>query len=87
MPYITRCIHWIINPGLPSEVFDAFDSDDEDSERSEPIKDEHHGIFDCSAYADAREQHCDLFQSHINNIGNVYEPASMQQAGQVSPSP
>ena len=59
--------HRIINPGLPPEEFDAFYSDDE--ERSYPVEDEHHAIFDCSAYADAQEQCCDLFQSHITIFG------------------
>ena len=44
------CTHRIINPDLPPEEFDAFDSDEA---RSDPIEDEHHAIFDCSAYADA----------------------------------
>ena len=56
------CTHRIINPGLPPEELDAFYSDEE---RSDPIEDEHHSIFDCSAYANAREQYRDLFQSHI----------------------
>ena len=47
------CTHRIINPGLTPEEFDAFDSDEE---CSDPIEDEHHAIFDCSAYADGREQ-------------------------------
>ena len=46
--------------------FDAFDSDEE---CSDPIEDEHHAIFDCFAYADAQEQYCDLFQSHITTVG------------------
>ena len=61
------CTHRIINLGLPPEEFDAFDSDEE---RSDPIEDEHHAIFDCSAYADAREQYRDLFQSHITTVGD-----------------
>ena len=44
----------------PYEEFDTFDSDDE--ERSNYSEDEHHAIFDCSGYADAREQYCDLFR-------------------------
>ena len=61
------CTHRIINPGLPPEEFDAFDSDEE---CSDPIEDEHHAIFDCSAYADAREQYRDLFQIHITTVGD-----------------
>ena len=34
-------------------------------------KDEHHAIIDCSAYTDAREQYCDLFQSHITTVGDL----------------
>ena len=30
---------------------------DSDEECSDPIEDEHHAIFDCSAYADAQEQY------------------------------
>ena len=48
-----------------ANMLDAFDSDEE---RSDPIEDEHHAIFDCSAYADAREQYRDLFQSHITTV-------------------
>ena len=62
------CTHRIINPGLPPEEFDAFGSDNE--ERSDPIEDEHHAIFDCSAYADDREQYHDIFQSHITTVGD-----------------
>ena len=61
------CTHRIINLGLPPEEFDAFDSDEE---RSDPIEDEHHAIFDCSAYADARRQYRDLFQSQITTVGD-----------------
>ena len=61
------CTHRIINPGLPPEEFDAFDSDEE---CSDPIEDEHHAIFDCSAYADAREQYRDLFQIHFTTVGD-----------------
>ena len=61
------CTHRIINPGLPPEEFDAFDSDEE---CSDPIEDEHHAIFDCSAYTDAREQYHDLFQIHITTVGD-----------------
>ena len=66
------CTHRIVNPVLPAEEFDAFDSVDEQC--SDPIEDEHHAIFDSSGYVDAREQYCDLFQSHIN----FSEPASLQ---------
>ena len=41
-----------------------------DEECSDPIEDEHHAIFDCSAYADAREQYRDLFQVHITTVGD-----------------
>ena len=61
------CTHGIINPGLPPEEFDAFDSDEE---CSNPIEDEHHAIFDCSAYAVAREQYRDLFQIDITTVGD-----------------
>ena len=47
--------------------FDAFDSDEE---CSDPIEDEHHAIFDCPAYADAREHYRDLFQSHSTTVGD-----------------
>ena len=60
------CTHRITNPGRPLEEIDAFDSDEE---CSDPIEDEHHAIFDCSAYADAREQYHDLFQSYITIVG------------------
>ena len=33
-------------------------------------EDEHHAIFDCPAYADAREQYRYLFQSHITTVGD-----------------
>ena len=59
----------------------AFDSDDE--ECSDPIEDEHHANLGCSAYADAREQQRDPFQSHETTVGIFPEPASVQWAGQV----
>ena len=40
------------------------------SSNREVIDDEHHAILDCSAYADAREQDRDLFQSHITTVGD-----------------
>ena len=64
------CAHRIIHPGLPPEECDAFDPDDK--ERSDPPQDEQYAIFDCSAYADAREQYRDLFQSHMTTAGRFF---------------
>ena len=61
------CTPRIINSGLFPEEFYAFDSDEECSDQ---IEDEHHAIFYCSVYAEAREQHRDLFQSHITTVGD-----------------
>ena len=43
-----------------------------------PLRDEHHAIFDGSAYADAREQHRDLFPESYHHCWRLPEPASMQ---------
>ena len=45
------CQHRIINPGLPAGQFDNFDSDDDSPEL---LEDEHHMIFECSGYTEAR---------------------------------
>ena len=65
MPHVHPYDHQ--SPGLPPGEFDAFGSDEE---RNDPIEDEHHAIFNCSAYADAQEQYRDLFQSHITTVGD-----------------
>ena len=61
------CTHRIINPGLPprsSMPFILMRS------AAIPLRmSKHHAIFDCSAYADAREQYRNLLQSHITTVG------------------
>ena len=85
-PSVNMCTRQSINPDLAPEEFGAFDSDEGDC--SYLIEDEHHNIFDYSGYADAREQFRDLFESHVTTVTWRFSgPASMQQAGQVSPSP
>ena len=60
------CQHRIINPGLPAEQFDRFDSDDDSPK---PIEDEHHMIFECSGYTEARVLFQDLFGQQIVTVG------------------
>ena len=42
------CVGKITNPDVLADCFDAFDSDED---APDPIEDEHHAIFECSAYA------------------------------------
>ena len=51
------CVGRITNPDVP-DCFDAFDSDED---APDPIEDEHHAIFECSAYATTRQTFSDLF--------------------------
>ena len=72
------CSFKLTNPGLPPECWDAFDSDDENSG---DVEDEHHAIFDCPTYVDAREHFQDLLQSHITTVSQfVNQPQCNQLA-------
>ncbi len=53
------------NPDVPADCFDAFDSDED---APDPIEDEHHAIFECSAYATTRQMFSDLFPSHVSTV-------------------
>ncbi len=50
---------------VPTNCFDAFDSDED---APDPIEDEHHAIFECSAYATTRQMFSDLFPSHVSTV-------------------
>ena len=56
------CSYKCVNPGLPADQFDSFDSDEESTD---PVEDEHHVIFDCPSYTDARQLFPDIFGSNI----------------------
>ena len=66
------CSYRVTNPGIPAQYFDSFDSDEEGPD---PIEDEHHMIFECSAYASARIQFQDLFGSDISDVGQFLNQA------------
>ena len=55
------CVGKITNPDVLADCFDAFDSD---KDAPNLIEDEHHAIFECSAYATTRQIFSDLFPSH-----------------------
>ena len=57
---------------LASSCFDAFDSDED---APDPIEDEHHAIFECSAYATTRQMFSDLFPQPCIHCQPVSEPA------------
>ena len=59
------------NVGKMGAVKNKCLSSPNDEECSDPIEDEHHAIFDCSASANAQEQYRDLFQIHITTVGDV----------------
>lgn len=40
-------------------------------EHGDPTEDEHHAIFCCSGYTDAREQYHNLFQVYITSDGHA----------------
>ena len=61
------CFFKLTNPAIAPKCWDAFDSDDESSGH---IEDEHHAIFNCSGYTNAREPFQDLLQSHITSISH-----------------
>ena len=63
------CVGKTTNPDVLADCFDAFDSDEDGPD---PIEDEHHAIFECSAYATTRPCiHCQP----------VSEPARLQPSG------
>ena len=47
---------------------DCFDASDFDEDVLDPIEDEHHAIFECSAYATTRHMFPDLFPSHVSTV-------------------
>ena len=47
------CVGKITNLDVLADCFDAFDSDED---APDPIEDEHHAIFECSAYATTRNK-------------------------------
>ncbi len=61
----------VLNPGLPAAQSDSFDSDED---ANDPIEDdhmhEHHVIFACSGYVNARQLFPNLFRtkSQRNNF-------------------
>ena len=57
------CVGRITNPDIPADCFEAFDSD---KDAPDPIEDEHHAIFEGSAYATTRHMFSDLFPSHVS---------------------
>ena len=59
------CVGKITNPDVLADCFDAFDSDED---APDPIEDEHHAIFECSAYATTRQMFSDLFPSHVFTV-------------------
>ena len=59
------CMGKITNPDVLADCFDAFDSDED---APDPIEDEHHAIFECSAHATPRQIFSDLFPSHVSTV-------------------
>ena len=49
------CVGRITNSDFPADCFDS------DEDAPDPIEDEHHAIFECSAYATTRQMFSDLF--------------------------
>ena len=62
------CVGRITYSDVPADCFDAFDSDED---APDPIEDEHHAIFECSAYATTRQMFSDLFPSHVSTVSQV----------------
>ena len=54
--------------GSPIQTADCFDAFDSDEDAPDPIEDEHHAIFDCSAYATTRQMFSNLFPSHVSTV-------------------
>ncbi len=59
------CVGKFTNPNVLADCFDAFDSDED---APDPIEDEHHAIFECSAYATTRQMFSDIFPSHVSTV-------------------
>ncbi len=59
------CVGKITNPDVLADCFEAFDSDED---APDPTEDEHHAIFECSAYATTRQMFPDLFPSHVSTV-------------------
>ena len=59
------CVGRITNSDVPADCFDAFDSDED---ALDPIEDEHHAIFEGSAYATTRQMFSDPFSSHVSTV-------------------
>ena len=55
------CVHKVTNPGLPPEYFDSFDSDED---APDPVEDELHAIFHCSAYNSTRSRFQTIFSGN-----------------------
>ena len=62
------CVGKITNPDVLADCFDAFDSDED---APDPIEDEHHAIFESSAYAPTKQMFPDLFPSHVSTVSQV----------------
>ena len=56
------CVGRIANPDVPADCFDS------DEDAPDPIEDEHHAFFKCSACATTRQMLSDFFPSHVSTV-------------------